>query len=266
LLKQNQPFTLQMLLTHNAGFGNGNDSKSIVAQQYHRAGLFHKRNLEQSIATLSEMPLQSQPGQQWQRSLSYDVVARLVEVFSDQGLHQYLTQQVFTPLKMSNSHVLGYNNQLIVPSEKDEETANEDTEISNQIPPSSFVATIHFQSSVEDYLRFATLLLNGGQLDKTRLLGNKTVELMTTHQVDKAQVNGLPPGLNMGLGFFLLEDPAANMSYGNPGTYFWINDAGSMVWIDPQEQLIIVLALKEQSPNAEINKKITAVVYGALKE
>lgn len=286
LLKQNQPFTVQMLFTHSAGFSGGNDNRSIVVQQYHKAGLFQKRNLEQMVSTLSEIPLQSQPGQRWQPGLSIDILARLVEMYSNQGVHQYVTQQIFTPLKMTNSQITGYNDQLTITasditSENDQpvESVAKDNSAENggakesvakensaQYPPSSFTDTIRFQSSVEDYLRFAAFLLNGGQLEKTRLLGNKTVELMTTPQLDKTQVEGLPAGVNMGLGLFLVEDPAANMSYGNPGSYYWINDSGSMLWVDPKEQLIVVLALQQQGPATDLNKKITAVVYGAIKE
>jgi CubicO group peptidase (beta-lactamase class C family) len=207
--------------------------------------------LERMIRELARLPLAYQPGSAWLYSLATDVLGYLVQVISGMPFDEFLKQRIFEPLEMVDTD-------FYVPEDKIGRFAanygpGEDGGLQVIDPPATSQyakPTAHpsggggLVSTASDYLRFAHLLLNKGELDGVRLLGRKTVELMT--------MNHLPDGLHpwedpfrgFGLGVDVLTDVAKAQIPGSVGTYGWGGAANTNFWVDPREELIGLLMLQ----------------------
>jgi CubicO group peptidase (beta-lactamase class C family) len=266
-----RPIVVRDVLTHTSGLTYDFMPASPVAAQYRDARLINDgtRSLESMIDELAQLPLAFQPGTRWHYSLGIDVAARVVEVVSGQPLGEFLQQRMFDPLGMADTG-------FAVPSKKLDDLAamyglpdiagkdqtmealveaalngvNVRSDVSDSYPtdaPEVFARGGHgLFSTARDYLRFAQMLLNGGELDGHRLLGRKTLELMHSNHLPPAllpyEIAGIPnPGFGFGLGSRVMMDPAATGGPGSAGEYGWAGAAKTYYWIDPVEELIGIL-------------------------
>lgn len=245
-----RPITIHDLLTHTSGLAYGLDESTPVDIMYRRAKMLRTDELlADKIKRLAQMPLMSQPGERYAYSISIDVLGYLVEVISGKTLDVFLQERIFDPLGMVDT---GFN----VPPEKLErlvegylykedgsrvnfkdEVIIEDSGLFDKSQPLTFLmGGGGLVSSASDYLRFARMLLNNGELEGERILGPKTVEHMTLNQLPPGLMVG--PGMGMGYGVGVTTDPAAAMTLVSPGTFGWGGAAGTECWIDPQENLV----------------------------
>lgn len=264
-----RPMTIRDLLTHTAGLTYNFLEDSLVAALYREAGLMRdaERSLEAEIGELARLPLAYQPGTKWHYSLANDVLAHLVEVLSGQPLQHFFHERVFVPLGMTDT---GFS----VPPGKQERIAtmyghpdiathtfgeifqawtngfNERINVDATYPVAnthSFARGGHgLFSTPQDYLRFAQMLLNRGELDGVRILGPKIVDLMHMNHVPPAllpyEIGGIPSnGYGFGLGSRVLLNVAESMVPGSVGEYGWSGAAKTYYWVDPQEDLIGIL-------------------------
>jgi CubicO group peptidase (beta-lactamase class C family) len=119
-------------------------------------------------------------------------------------------------------------------------------------------------STIQDYARFAQMLLNGGALNAVQLLSPKTVELMTmSHTADLPSGGLLGAGGQFGLGFRITADLAATQALGSPGIYGWSGIYGTNFWVDPKEHLI-GLVMVQRYPGATVAAAFQTLVYQAL--
>lgn len=255
LVEQERAMTIRDLLTHTAGIPYGSPNGSAVEVLYEQAGLTaDHRSLQEMVQALVELPLVCQPGSRWRYGLAHDVLGYLVELISDMPFDVFLEQNIFGPLGMQDTC-------FTVPAEKHARFAavygpaeggglvRVDTpDVNRYLQPRRFLdGGGGLVSTATDYLRFAQLLLNGGELDGTRLLGRKTVELMTRNQLPAALLPFEPGaveferGFGFGLGVRVLLDAAASGVLGSEGEYGWGGAANTVVWIDPKEEMICLL-------------------------
>ena len=275
------PPTMLQLLTHTAGFtyGFGN---SVVDKMYHDQQVLHSANLQEMIDKLAKLPLLYQPGTRWVYSISVDIQGYLVEKLSGKSLPDFMRERIFEPLGMKDTG-------FYVPKEKMDRLAtlyrvsdkNEWTPASaeNDLAPNlSKVPTMPsggggLLSTAPDYLRFAQMLLNGGQLDGVRLLAPPTVKLMTSnHLPDKLMTGEFGIGLQhiragMGFGFdvAVFTDPAQAVDIAGRGTFLWDGAAGTWFWIDPTDDMIFVGMVQRMGghgPNMQTFSR--AMVFQAL--
>lgn len=236
----NREMTVRDLLTHTSGLTYGFFSTTHVDTLYREAGIFNGPTLADMVQTLSEIPLLNHPGEQWHYSVATDVVGYLVEVLSGQPLDAFLDERIFQPLGMVDTG-------FYVPAGKIDRFA-----VNYQVSPtglqladapatSSFAAPSTFfsgggglVSTASDYMRFAQMMLNGGELDGARLLSRKTVELMTMNHIDEE----FAPGYGFGLGVRVMVDLAHGQQIGSEGEYGWAGAANTYFFIDPEEELI----------------------------
>jgi len=266
------------LLTHTAGLSYGDEEDSPVDELYRQADLFSADiTLQEMIRRLTELPLAHQPGQVWHYSVATDVVGYLVELISGMSFADFLEDKIIRPLGMKDTA-------FFVPSEKMErfatvygQTEEGNLEVLDVATAGDYTEALRLHSgghglvsTTADYLRFAQMVLNGGELDGVRLLGPKTVELMTA--------NHLPPplfpiamgevqmrGFGFGLGFSVLMDVAQAGVMGSVGTHGWGGWASTKFWIDPQEGLIGILMLQYIPSDAyPIGEDFRTLVYQAL--
>ncbi len=214
--------------------------------------------LATSIEKLAKLPLVFSPGSAWNYSISTDVCGYLVELISGKPFDVYLQERIFDPLGMVDS---GFS----VPDAKLDRFAacyaaapegrrvlQDDPEMSPyRKQPTLFSGGGGLVSTVGDYLRFCRMLLNGGELDGARVLGRKTIELMTMNHLTGGQdLAALSPpgqfseattnGTGFGLGFSVLLDQRLSQISGSPGQFAWGGAASTAFWIDPREELIVI--------------------------
>lgn len=258
LLQPVQPMTIRHLLTHTAGLSYGFDENFQIDRLYqqHVWGAMENRpdvTLAEWIGNIAQMPLAFQPGTRFRYSVATDVLGYLVEVVSGIPFADFLQQRIFEPLGMVDTF-------FAVPPEKlDRFAANYGPQDGGGLkvidaPRESRYAQPTQRpsggggllSTTPDYLRFAQMLLNGGELDGERLLGRKTVELMrANHLGDGIFVDNNPAsGLGFGLGVSVLLDLGKGQTLGSVGNYGWGGAANTNFWIDPKEELIGILMLQ----------------------
>ncbi len=276
-----RPITVQDLLRHTAGLSYGvfETSNSPVDKLYDEADISNTgiTNAEM-INRIAKLPLMFQPGEKWHYSVATDVAGFLVEVLSGKSLGDYMQEKIFDPIGMVDTafHIdpdkLDRFCTLYGKTENDDFGVLETPEDSELLPPvSPQSGGSGLVSTVPDFLNFAQCILNQGELNGTRLLGPKTVELMTSNHLPLSLVpiafEGTEPmlGMGFGLGFGVMLDPAQSAVMGSVGDYSWGGYAETYFWNDPQEELIAIFMTQYlPSHTYPIRKEFRTVVYQAL--
>lgn len=273
-----RPPTIRDLLTHTAGLSYGFDEGVYIDQLYqqHVWKVWNETpdtvSLDWLVQTLGKLPLASQPGAKFRYSMATDVLGGIVQVVSGEPFDHFLRQRIFAPLGMVDTDFYVPAQKLprfaatYGPGEQGGLKLVDGVETSNYTrPPLSPSGGGGLVSTTGDYLRFAQLLLNRGELDGVRLLGPKTVALMTA--------NHLPPGVHpfddpaagFGLGVSVLTDLGQSNVLGSVGNYGWGGAANTNFWIDPQEELIGILMLQYMpSDTYPVVSDFRNLVYQAL--
>lgn len=241
----NQSVTIRDLLTHTSGFTYGIFSQTPVDTLYRKAQVLRGGDsLSQAITRLSNIPLLNQPGEVWHYSVSTDVLGYLVEKVSGITLADFVEKNILDPLNMNDT---GFE---VAESDLGRFTVNYQLSEKGSLKPvdggkeSQFAAPVTFYSggggmvsTADDYMRFAQMLLNGGEYEGTRLLSPKTVEFMTENHLGRE----FEPGWGFGLGFRINVNLANSKILGSEGTYDWSGAANTYFFIDPKEELIAMV-------------------------
>jgi CubicO group peptidase (beta-lactamase class C family) len=269
--------TVLDLLTHTSGLSYGFEPDLCFVDKLYQERLWAARkrkrqtSLEEWMNVLANQPLAFQPGTAWRYSMATDVCGYLVQVLADLPFEVYLQEKIFEPLGMVDTA-------FYVPEDKIARfAANYGPTEEGGIKVIDAPATSEYLnpdrapsggggliSTTNDYIRFAQMLLNKGELDGARLLGRKTLEWMT--------VNHLPPNLHpwddpmfgFGLGFGVTTG-LAGRNLGSVGRYGWGGAAGTRFWVDPQEELITLFMVQIMpSGTYPIADEFEVLTYQAL--
>ena len=263
--------TIRQLLTHTAGFTYGFEPETNPVDKMY-AETWPKFNTEKPISELLEsllqLPLANQPGSQWRYSVATDICGYLVELMSGMPFGDYLKKTIFDPLGMIDTAFgvpedkLGRFATLYGWSEENPLAVLEEANSSAFIPPAK-MDSVALQSgggglvsTAGDYWKFAQMMLNGGELDSTRIIGRKTVDWMTMNHLPldllPLTFNGIVPepskAYGFGLGYCVNIDPANAGTLGSLGDYGWGGLADTYCWVDPKEQLIGIL-MQQYTPS-----------------
>ncbi|HEY9453204.1 MAG TPA: serine hydrolase domain-containing protein [Bradyrhizobium sp.] len=233
--------TVQDLLRHTSGLIYGTRGKSLVNAAYIDAKIGDRNaSNEEFVAKLSRLPLRFSPGDRWEYGVSTDVLGRVVEVVSGKTLGEFLNERIFAPLGMTDTG-------FYVTADKLNRAAQpwQMPEAPPMTPRFDVAQKPRFESggggltsTMEDYLRFAIMVADGGDFAGKRLLGKQTIEFMTADHTRARP--GRPPGLGFGLGFEVRTSVGDAALPGSLGEYGWAGNAGTLFWIDPKEQLIAI--------------------------
>ena len=281
-----RPMTIRDLLSHQSGltygFMEGPLEAGYFKHQVYQAGTMRGRDLQSMIDRLAELPLKFSPGDNWNYGVSTDVCGYLVQEISGRRFDEYLREEIFEPLGMEDTG-------FYVPAEKQHRlAANYERGADKQLRPLDiFGAGEYFEeptflsgggglvSTAQDYQRFCQMLLNGGQLDGARILGPKTIELMTMNHLpdhDELSARALGTwsetandGVGFGLGFAVLLDLPRTQNVGSVGEYYWGGAASTIFWIDPAEELIAIF-MTQFMPSGTFNFRgqIKQLLYPGL--
>jgi CubicO group peptidase (beta-lactamase class C family) len=247
------PMTVHHLLTHTSGLTYGLFGDSEVDKLYQeQAKLLHKdQTLAEMIRRIASFPLVGHPGEQWVYSVSTDVVGRIVEVISGLSLGDFLEAKIIKPLGMVDTAFSVPNEKLdrlttcYAETEKDKLAVQDHPSRSNFQNVKLHMGGGGLVSTIEDYLQFTRLFLNDGELNGVRLVGRKTIELMTVNHIDPRlfplATQEPFPGFGFGLGFRVLLDLGQTRELGSVGTYGWGGAASTTFFIDPQEDMIGIM-------------------------
>ncbi len=271
--------TIRDLLTHTSGIdyaGIGSDNMKAI---YAKAGLepgfnMEKRNqsLLDAIKILAKLPLVHQPGEKWTYGLNFDVLGSIIEIVSGTSLSDFLTKNIFEPIGMKDTY---FN----VPANKAGRLAAVYTEDSlHQVvrfkkqkdgpdPDYPLVKKTYFSGGADltstafDYAQFLQMLLNGGTYNGHEILSPRTVQIMTSNQLN------FDFGINtFGLSFEIVSDKGAARDVRNKGSFAWGGYWGTTFWADPKAHLICLI-MTQQTPNShsDLSDKFKDMVYASLK-
>ena len=299
--------TIRDLLTHTSGLTYGHLPAHPLDEIYRQRKFFEDPDmtLADLVGQLSELPLLFSPGQRWNYSVATDVLGHIIEVVSGGALARFFAAEIFEPLGMVDT---GFS----VAAEKVERFAanyerhddgfrliDKPGESSYLKPPKLPSGGGGLVSTASDYLRFCRMLLNKGGLDGARILGRKTVELMTrNHLPNQVDLTGMGyllynktrpeavsmglgarhnlrrggmrsqtrhDGVGFGLGGSVLLDPAAAQILGSPGDFAWGGAASTYFWVDPREDMaLIFLTQLMPSSSYPIRRELRVLVNQAI--
>lgn len=279
--------TMQQLLTHTTGLSYGFDAANDpVDKAYAEAELWKAKDLDDFAVQLAELPLKFHPGGQWHYSVAVDVTGLVVQRLSGQPFDDYLEEHIFQPLGMEDTF-------FAVPDDKVERflpnhylnpktgeltviDENENAAMRNYRDVTLFSGGGGLVSTTMDYMRFAEAMRNDGELDGVRILSPKTVKYMASNHLPASIVsggNGEQPtlggrlnGFGFGLGFGLVTDPAAGGVMGSAGEFNWGGAAGTVFWIDPVEEVVVVGMIQLMGSPYPFRSDLKVATYQALTE
>ena len=279
-----RPVTFRHLFTHTSGLSYGWNPSDPVDREYQKA----QKTLEEAKRSLtlaeladglSRMPLAFQPGTKWRYSTSIDVLGRLAEIISGMPFDQFLAERIFKPLGMTDTAFFVSPEKMArVATIYGHPKAGKDCQPLTHIRPPSALPKFVMPggglfSTVADYARFCQMLVNGGELDGTRVLSPKTVELFS---LNHAPEDALPynfgkddpyhHGYGYSLGTRVLMDVSKSGVYGSVGEFGWDGAYSTYFWIDPQEQLYGLLMV-QHSPNGfyPLHPEFKQLTYQAME-
>jgi len=269
--------TIQDVFRHTAGFGYGGTDDSPVNKAYREAGIdFQKMNsLKELVDKLATVPLLYHPGEQWVYSVAHDVQAYLVEYFSGMPFDKFVQTRVFQPLGMKDAvfgipkEYAGRYTTCYGPADDGGLKAIDKPESSNYARYTEHpFGGLSLSSTAMDYYLFSQMLLNQGKLGDKRLLGKKTVELMTMNNLppEIPDLGAMGPGTAYGLGVSVLLNPAQAGNLGSRGQFGWGGAATTHVVIDPVEDMVSIYLTQLMPGDMEFNNRFKTLVYQAIIE
>ena len=289
-----RPMMMIDLLRHTSGLTYGFQMQGNIDAAYRKLKVaedLRHGTMQEFIDKLAKLPLVFSPGEAWNYSVSTDVLGYLVEKISGLPFADFLEQKIFQPLGMVDTA-------FTVPADKKHRLTacyaagqlgskavkpglpalQDDPEKSPYLTPTDFTSGGGgLVGTMADYMRFARMLLNGGELDGVRLLSPKTLQLMTANHLpggkDLTQMSkslfseATYAGVGFGLGFGVTVDPAATMIPGSKGDFFWGGAASTFFWVDPVEDLTVVFMTQLLPSSAyAVRRELRTLVYSAFTE
>jgi len=282
-----RPIRVEDLMLHTAGFGPRYGSTEGVDTLWAPAGLLvWERSLTDFADAVARLPLYFSPGDRWQYGVGLEVLGRVIEVVSGKPFDVYLKEELFAPLRMTETGFVfpeGTGDRIATLYDRaglDHPLRRSDDTTCGTYAPSTrfFSGGGGLVSTIDDYIRFAQMLLNGGELDGRRVLSRESVARMTqNHLPGRLLPLPLPTflgrpgqvGYGQGYGGAVLVDTASNPIPGSPGIYRWLGYYSTYFWIDPQTRLIGMVWVQyrpDPATSLGLEPAFQRAVYGALVE
>ena len=282
-----RPIVIRDLMTHTSGL-TYTFIPGPVAASYAAAGLEGSADavphddLAHYVRELAKQPLLAHPGTAWNYSVGLEVAGRVVEVVSGQSFREFLKERIFDPLGMVDTDFFVPDEKLdrlavnYAPTPEGGIVVMDDPETSAyRKPPKVEMGGSGLVATAGDYLRFAQMLANGGELDGVRILGPRTVALMMDNHLGSAygpspmsSLNldmGMSEGMGYGLGGYSIVDTGLTGLPASPGTYGWGGAASTDFLVDPEEDLVaMVLTQLLPSGTYPLRPTMEVLTYQAI--
>lgn len=280
-----RPVTIRDLLTHTSGLGYpgiGTPQEIAIYSKYQITGGVgvSGQKISDAMDRLGKLPLFFQPGEQWRYGLNHDVLGYLVELWSGMSLEDFFAKRIFQPLGMKDTY---FN----VPKEKGKRLVNfflQDSAGIIKKQDAVFGGALKMNyplnktgyysgggglsSTIYDYAILLQMLLNGGQYNGVRLLAHNTVRMMTMNQIGDLSVNiGDSKDNKFGFGFAVVSESGSRFTPSQAGTYAWGGVFSTTYWVDPKEDMIVLLYEQMWGPHVlDTHKLFRALVYQAIND
>ena len=286
--------TMHQLLMHTTGMSYGFAAATdAVDQRYAMADLWASKDLDELAARIGKLPLKFHPGDRWHYSVAVDITGIVVQRLSGQPFDEYLEEHIFAPLGMADTffEVPESERERFVPNHFLNPETGALTNTKHAPPPFSYrdgVAMIDYfdvslfsgggglVSTAMDYAKFSEMMRRGGSFNGARILGPKTVAFMTkNHLAEDSMLDSWGekptddigrPGFGFGLGFGVVTDSTAISIMGSDGEYNWGGAAGTVFWIDPVEELVVISMIQLMQSPWPLRSDVKVAVYQALSE
>jgi CubicO group peptidase (beta-lactamase class C family) len=272
--------TVQDLLRHTSGLTYATFGDSPVQMIWRDVQpMTEDQTNAEMVTKLAALPLMFEPGTTWEYSMSTDVLGRAVEVVSGQDLADFIDARICRPLGLRDTGfaATGERAERIAEPQIDPATGARPPMRDVSRPARWASGGGGAVSTAADYVRFCQMLLNGGELDGTRILAPKTVALMASDHLPpgcnygdtaRPRFGALAPvpemGYGFGLGFAVRTDAGRCPLPGSVGEYFWGGVLGTSFWIDPVEQMVVVAMMMAPERRLYYRHLLRPLVYGAL--
>ena len=277
LVPAKSEITIRQLLNHTSGITYGG---GLQGSYYKKAGMTVGLNptngtIGEMIRKLGTLPLISQPGEQFNYGMSIDVLGYLVEVVSKMPLDEFLRRRIFEPLKMEDTYFSIPANKfprLAVLYKKDGngKLVKSASTLNQPVVQTYFSGGAGIVSTASDYVMFAQMLLNKGELDGKRILSRKTIEMMTTNSIgDKYIANSLrfTSGDKFGYGFGIRTERGVFDELESLGSFGWDGAYYTRFWIDPKEDLVgIFMSQMDNFWSENYINKFKVLVYQSIED
>jgi len=268
LVPASRPITVKDLLTHTSGLesgGAGSREGNRIAPRD------TKSTLALYVPKLGGVPLDFQPGTEWRYSslAGMETLGRIVEVASGMTFDQFLKTRLFDPLGMKDTAFFQSDEKQSRIASLYGRPQGQTTGLEKQPTPSWLDTRTLFSgggglwSTAEDYIQFATMLVNGGQLNGKRFLSPRTVDLMGSNQIGDLYTKGNRPGMGWGIGVEIAMDPVAANRRVGAGSFGWDGAFGTHFWVDRKEQIAGVLLI-QQGVQGQLNRDFENAVMQAI--
>ena len=275
--------TIRDLLSHMSGLTYDFMLRTNVDAAYRKTKLQATGDLQAMIDTLAQLPLEFSPGDQWNYSVSTDVCGYLVEHFSGMKLDKYFQKHIFDPLSMQDTGFSCAKEKVDRLASLYEQHPKKGPVLVD--PGGAKTARVKKRkmlsggggllSTMSDYYRFCSMLLNQGELDGTRIIGRKTLAMMASnHLPDNKDLTEMSQsafsettyqGVGFGLGFSVILDPVKTQSLTDVGEYGWGGAASTVFWVNPKEEMVVIF-LTQLLPSStyQVRRELRSLVYSAL--
>jgi CubicO group peptidase (beta-lactamase class C family) len=278
------PMRIVDVLRHTTGFTYSFQERSNVDAAYRKTDVesWTKSTTQGFIDTLAQIPLEFDPGTQWNYSVSTDILGILIERISGQSLADYFADHIFGPLGMNDTF-------FHVPADKAARLpqcfafdAHTKMKLFDEGGADSLWAKGWsfnsggggLASTIADYHRFCRMLLNGGALDGVQIISPKTLELMTANHLpggqDLTQMSkslfseAEMAGIGFGLGFATTIDSAATLTPCSTGDFYWGGMYSTAFFVDPVEDIIMIFMTQLMpSSTYPVRREIKTMIYSA---
>ena len=278
LVAADRPITIRHLLTHTSGYPYDVFAPQPLKTIWDRAGLGESATYDAFVAKVAQLPLLHQPGKRWTYGINVDLLAAVVIKITGQPLGEVMRTRIFAPLRMNDTAFRVPTAELprLAKAYRRNDVGGFTVEnpVRRLVHDRGGVRSGMFDegggglfSTVGDYARFAQMLLNGGELDGVRVLGRKSVELMSRNHVTHLPPTD-DPWTPAGFGFGVsvqFESAFTAGGLGSPGHYGWQGYATTYFTVDPRERMIALLLVQHQPYNENgLFERFANTVYGAL--
>jgi CubicO group peptidase (beta-lactamase class C family) len=259
--------SIQDLLRHTSGYTYGVFGKGLVKDLYTKNGVDRSDHTNaEFVKKLSTVPLMYQPGTVWEYGRSTDVLGHVIERVSGQPLDQFLQARILGPLGMKDTAFWvepSKQARIAEPFPKDPVSGAAQNLLPVKSPPKYLSGGGGMVSTAQDYVRFAQMLLNYGELGGVRIVSRKTVEYMTSDHL--GTIRGPAAGYGFGLGFAVRMSDGVSPVPGSAGDYNWGGFGGTYFWVDPKERLVAVWMMQAVGPRTYYRELYRNLVYSALE-
>jgi CubicO group peptidase (beta-lactamase class C family) len=285
LEKARAPITIRHLLNHTSGLTYDLFGQPFIYELYRNNNIHNgleaaTGTVEEMVRRLAKLPLVNHPGEKWQYGLNMEVLAYMVERISGKSFDKYLNEKILIPLGMTDTYFFlpqekisrlatlygsGDNGQLerISGSVQNGFEHYADYETFAKVK-TYFAGGGGLLSTASDYFKFLQMLLNGGTNNGNRILGRKTIDLMTSEQTN--DMFNWWKGFGFGFGFAISRGPEHTGNPGDKGEYSWLGFYNTYFWVDPKENLIGIIMTQLHPSKTDISSRFKNLMYTALKD